>query len=304
MAPMPDSKHVALLLKGVDAWNRNRPDRPCLSDADLDHLDLRGIDLRHAQMWGVNFTGTDLSDAILDDAHLPHAYLVRARLINTSLQGADLGQAWVYGAAIWDIRGVPKDESWLSITPDDSRFFDKETTDLRVSGLLTAQFMYSMATRGSAGPPGAALGELIDSLARTTVLLLGRFSEERKALLNSIRGVLLKSRSLLPILFDFKKPTNRDLTETIMFLATSSRLIIADLTDPSSVPHELASLVPNLPSVPLIPIIAEGQSPYAMFEHLSRYPWVLPVHSYRSEADLLAALPELIRHAERAVARP
>src|SRR5262249_7876269 len=51
----------------------------------------------------------------------------------------------------------------------------------------------------------------------------------------------LRKHDLLPILFDFEKPDNRDLTGTVQTLANMARFIIADLTDPSCVPHELAS---------------------------------------------------------------
>lgn len=296
MPPMPDSKHVDLLRQGPEVWNRNRPKRPNLADADLDHLNLRGVDLSHAQMWGVNFCGTDLSEAILDKAHLPHANLTRARLIRTSLEGADLGQAWVYGAAIWDTRGVPSDESWLSITPDGADY--SPGNHLRASGLQMAQFLYSLMSRRADRRSGAAIGGLIDSLTRMLVLLLGRFSAERMAILEAVHGALSRQHSLYPVLFDFKKPDARDLTETLVIMAHASRLIIADLTDPSSVPHELTSIIPNLPSVPVVPIIAQGHSEYAMFEHWRRYPWVMPIHRYNGEAALIAALPSLLAQAE------
>jgi uncharacterized protein YjbI with pentapeptide repeats len=300
MPPLPDSKHVELLRRGVVQWNANRPAWPNLADADLDHLDLREANLAHAGMWGCNLHGSDLSGAILDHADLAHANLTRTRLVGTSLDGTDLFGAWVYGAAIWDIRGVPKDD-WLSIQPDGSRYWEDDAVKLRVSGIKTAQFMYAMATRGDPGRNGAAVGELVEALGRVTVLLLGRFSEERKLLLSLIQEILLNTHALLPVIFDFAKPSARDLTETVMFLATSSRLIIADLTDPASVPHELASIVPQLPSVPVFPIIAKGQAPYAMFEHLTRYPWVTPVYEYESETDLASVLPELLRQADKAI---
>ena len=59
------------------------------------------------------------------------------------------------------------------------------------------------------------------------MLILGRFTEERKAVLHAIRDVL-RDHNLVPVLFDFEGPRNRDLTETISTLAHLSRTIVAD----------------------------------------------------------------------------
>lgn len=294
MPPIADSEHVNLLLQGVEEWNRRRPRWANLADADLVNLDLRGANLSNVGMWGVNLMRSDLSDAILDGSDLEHASLTRCRLIRTSVSGTRFHGAWIYGAAIWDLRGQPASEDWLGITPDGSHYFEPDAIQLRVDGLALAQFMYTMAASARQTPNDAALGRLLDALGKSNVLLLGRFTEERKVLLDTIRNSLLTSRTLFPVVFDFKKPVARDLTETLMFLATSSRLIVVDLTDPSSVPHELASIVPTLPSIPVIPLIARGSVAYAMFEHLQRYPWVMPIFTYTAVDDVLSELPRLV----------
>jgi hypothetical protein len=58
----------------------------------------------------------------------------------------------------------------------------------------------------------------------------------------------LRQRDYTPVLFDFGKSASKDLTGTIQTLANMARFVIADLTDPKSVPHELAMLVPTTPS--------------------------------------------------------
>jgi hypothetical protein len=73
-----------------------------------------------------------------------------------------------------------------------------------------------------------------------------------------------------------------------------ARFIIADLTDPSSVPHELATVVPGT-VVPVQTIILEGQREYAMFVDLkTRYNWVLKPYRYKSKERLIAQLSERV----------
>jgi hypothetical protein len=104
----------------------------------------------------------------------------------------------------------------------------------------------------------------------------------------------LRQRDYLPVLFDFDKPASKDLTETVQTLANMARFIIADLTDPSSVPHELAMLVPNT-MIPVQPILPKGQREFAMFMDLGRrYPWVLKPYSYASPEQLKADLIERV----------
>jgi hypothetical protein len=125
------------------------------------------------------------------------------------------------------------------------------------------------------------------------VLILGRFTPERKAVLDALREELRK-RNYSPVLFDFEKPASRDLTETVSTLAHLARFIIVDLTDPSSAPHEVATVIPHT-VVPVQPLILDGEREYSMFRDLrQRYHWVLPTHSYTDQAHLLATLKEQI----------
>ena len=79
-----------------------------------------------------------------------------------------------------------------------------------------------------------------------------------------------------------------------------ARFVIADITDARSIPQELMAIVPNLPSLPVQPILLASQQEYGMFEHFKRYPWVLEAVLYDDQAALLAELREkVIEPAER-----
>ena len=142
---------------------------------------------------------------------------------------------------------------------------------------------------------------VIDTITTKVVLILGRFTDERKIVLDALRGELRK-RDYLPILFDFDKPANRTTEETITLLAQMARFVIADISDAKSVLQELQAIIPQLPSVAVLPLIIANQGEPGMFEHFQRYPWVLPVHRYDTPAHLLADLSDrVIRPAETKV---
>jgi hypothetical protein len=140
--------------------------------------------------------------------------------------------------------------------------------------------------------------EVIDTITSKSVLILGRFTEERKPVLETLRQEL-RQRNYLPILFDFEKPRNRDTDETITLLARMARFVVADISDAKSVLQELRAIVPDLPSVPVQPIILSTQEEPGMFDFYRNRPSFLSVHRYTSQEQLIAELGEkIIRPAE------
>jgi hypothetical protein len=163
---------------------------------------------------------------------------------------------------------------------------DPKEPSITVDNLEVAQFIYLLLNNNK-------IRDVIETIARKAVLILGRFTPERKTVLDALRDAL-RQHDYLPILFDFEKPASRDITETISTLAHLARFIIADLTDPSSIPQELQAIVPTL-AVPVQPVLLEGKREYAMFVDFPKtYHWVLPVHYYIDQVDLLATLKEQV----------
>lgn len=272
-----------------------------LTRANLDHADLVGCDfgqanligatLRNSQLNNVNFSGANLNEAILTGANLSktnlsNADLKGADLRNVNLDGANLlfanvdkvniSGSRVHGINVWDLRGNFVAQSDLVITPKDS-------PAITVDNIKIAQFIYSILNNEE-------IRHVIDVLTSKSVLILGRFSlPERKTIIESLRSKL-REYNLLPIVFDFDRPIDRDFTETIKTLAGLSYFVIADITNPKSSPLELQATVPDY-QIPFVPIIQEGEYPFAMMTNLqSKYNWVLDTVSYDSLESLLKIL--------------
>jgi len=128
--------------------------------------------------------------------------------------------------------------------------------------------------------------DVIETITSKAVLILGRFTPERKAVLDAIKDEL-RLRNYLPIVFDFENAANKSVDEIVNLLARMSRFVIADITDAKSIPQELRGFVPDNPSIPIVPLIWKAQHEYAMFDYFRNFPWVLPLHEYESPEQLM-----------------
>jgi uncharacterized protein YjbI with pentapeptide repeats len=246
-----------------------------LSRANLDVANLIDASLNRADLRGAYLRGADLAGADLRGANLLGADLTRAALIETNLENATLTGAKVYGISVWDVKLQNAIQTSLVITPN----FQPEIT---VDNLEVAQFIYLLLNN-------VKIRDVIDTITSKAVLILGRFTPERKATLDALRDAL-RSHNYLPIVFDFERPASRDFTETVSTLAHLARFVIADLTDPRSIPQELAKIIPDLLSVPVRPLLLGSQSGWATFSDLARYPQVIPPLHYTDDRMLLSCL--------------
>jgi uncharacterized protein YjbI with pentapeptide repeats len=267
-------------LDGVDFVERDLSEhvlrRANLRQANLSKTNLSRADLREADLTEANLAGAQLHDADLRGAKLLRANLNGAMLLNAKIEKAMVSGSSIYGISVWDLQGEFTGQKDLIITPENAPL-------ITVDNIEVAQFIYLILHNEK-------IRHVINTLTSKSVLILGRFAiPERKAILDALRNKL-REYNLLPIVFDFDRPTDKDFTETIKTLAGLCYFVIADITNPKSAPLELQATVPDY-QIPFVPIIQEGEHPFAMMVDLhKKYNWVLEPRSYDSIDTLMKAL--------------
>jgi hypothetical protein len=296
--------HLKMLQQGVKAWNEWRTKessvRPDLSGANLNRLEFEGANLRKAnldntQLDSAVLCGADLREASLKEANLFGAHLQRAdlrkanlrfsNLLDADLRGADLTGSLVFGTAAWSLKLDGTIQRDLVITA----FGEPEVT---VDNIEVAQFVYLLLHNEK-------IRDAIDTIGKKGVLLLGRFTGGRIAILERLREELRK-RDFVPMVFNFDKPKTKDFTETVRLLASMSRFVVVDITNPRSAPLELQAIVPEY-MIPFVPILERGEEPFSMFRDLwiKHRQWVLDPISYPSVDRLIEVLDtEIIQPAQ------
>jgi hypothetical protein len=255
-----------------------------LMGADLSRANLINAHLVTANLSGANLTranlfGADLLGADLTNADLTGATLANANLANARIEGAKVSGSWVYGVNVRDLNGEFAEQTDLIIT-------HRGQPTITVDNIKVAQFVYLFLHNEE-------IREAIGTLTSKTVLL-GHFAlPDRKAILETLKDGLRKY-DLLPIVFEFERPSEKDFTDTIRTLANLSYFVIADMTNPKSAPLELPASLPDY-QVPFVPIIQVGERPFSMMAGLhKKYNWVLEPIPYTSAAMLRQELKPAI----------
>jgi hypothetical protein len=241
-----------------------------LREASFYEALLFRTELLEADLRGVNLCRTDLRGP-----NLAAASLTAARIIECNLDDSDITGCRVYGASVWDASLAGVTQRDLIITPEGQ-------PSITVDNLEVAQFVYLLLNN-------AKIRDVIDTITSKAVLILGRFTPERRRTLDAPRDAL-RAKNYLPIVFDFEKPAHRDFTETVSTLAHLARFVIADLTDPESISQELTATVPRLLSVPIRPLLLGDQREWGMFGDLAHYPQVIEPLHYTNDAMLMSCL--------------
>src|SRR6516165_4389529 len=290
---MPEEEHLKILKQGVEQWNKWRLEnaiRPDLSganlsganligtdliDAYLSFADLSGANLSSANLSGANLIGSNLIGANLTGADLTDADLSRSGLVETDFTNATITGCRTYGASAWNVTLVGTVQHNLVITKEGEPV-------VTVDDLEVGQFIYLILNN-------TKIRNVINTITSKGVLILGRFSNpQRKSVLDGLREAL-RNFDLLPIVFDFDPPTDKDYTKTVQTLARMSLFVIADLTSPRSTPLELEATVKQfkIPYIPIIDISVDPRSFGIPVDPENSFYWVLATPKYESKEDLL-----------------
>src|SRR5437868_354181 len=162
---MANKELVQLLQQGSKVWNEWR----------RQHLEVN-IDLSEATLSDANLSEADLRETNLSRANLSRATLSRTTLIGTNLTRATLNQCTIYGISVWNVQLDGAKQENLVIT-------DYGEPAITVDNLKVAQFIYLQLNN-------AEIRDVIDTIAKKAVLILGRFTPERKAVLDAIKEAL------------------------------------------------------------------------------------------------------------------
>jgi hypothetical protein len=207
-------------------------------------------------------------------------------MVDSNLEGAVLSGSQIYGVSAWKVKVDLKTEQRdLVIT-------DENEPKVTVDNVEVAQLVHLLLHNEK-------IRDVIDTVGRKGVLLLGRFTEGRIKVLERLREELRK-RGYVPIIFNFDKPETKDFTETVRLLAGLSKFVIADITNPRAAPLELQATVPEI-MVPFQPIIEQGEKPFSMLQDLwiKHNDWVFEPIEYSSVDRLVETMDaEIIGPAE------
>ncbi|MGP1347359.1 MAG: pentapeptide repeat-containing protein [Phycisphaerales bacterium] len=228
-----------------------------------------------AEEKSVSIGRTDFSGCQINDCDLSYSNFTRA-----DLSGADISDSRIYGANFTDIVATGLRQRSLNISPED------EWPAVSVDNVHIASLMRLVLDNKE-------LGQIIDSLGSKTVLLLSRFSDGFAPELQMMREVLAEN-DLVPLIFDFDPPARKSNLQTIKIMASIARFAIVNISDPRSVPFEIAA-IEDIPKFPTQLIIREGEEPFGMLDGLYQdRPNIYPPIAYRSVDHLRELLNDTI----------
>ena len=255
-----------------------------LSWAALSQATLTEANLYKANLRGADLSGTDLSSTDLSGADLSGVDLQRAILLGTQMENSRLTGCRVYGISTWDLKldGAVQNDLTITqviVTPEAEPV-------IQVDNLELAPLIHLLLNSEKAR-------QVVAATTSKAVLILGRFTDKRKRVLDAIRNEL-RRRDYIPLLLEFGETTKRNLTRTIARLAQIARFVLADLTDAEGLPEELDHVVPLLPSVAVLPILVSSERNWELYNPFLEHPWVLSIGRYSSEQSLLARLEDEI----------
>jgi uncharacterized protein YjbI with pentapeptide repeats len=231
-----------------------------IETASFYECSFKGAVFCNSNIHDVDFTRSIFNNVTFTDCHLKRIILYCTSLVYCRFVNGSVSDSSVFGVNAWNISLDNTLQSNLIVesysdTNEKGRFGVVSVDDIEL-----AQFINLILNNEK-------VFNVFNAMSSKIVLILGRFTEERKITLDLIRSEL-KNRNYSPIIFDFEKPIQKDLTGTILALSQMAGFIIADLTDGTSVPYELGTIIPQLRRTPLLPILLSGSKGFSMSQEM------------------------------------
>jgi uncharacterized protein YjbI with pentapeptide repeats len=229
-----------------------------MTQADLRWANLSVSDLRHACLSEADFRGANLRGTNLSAANL-----MKARLVETNFEGANLEGCAVYGISAWELKLEGARQLNLRITPEDE-------PAIIADNLEVAQFLYLHLHN-------TYIRDVIGTIGKKVVLIMGEFSDERLDVLEAVQEVL-RQHHYVPVFLSVAADDMLAKPETLELLAQLARFILVDVTEAESA-TEIVNHILRHSTVPVQPIA--WQSAMLMDE---------PLWANRLQADALLPL--------------
>jgi uncharacterized protein YjbI with pentapeptide repeats len=245
---------------GVQIKGRNRLDFAGVDLSDVDVLDAfaEGLDLHGAvienavfeegdfsratfagaTLRNTRFNKTILTGANFDGASIRNCNLNRVNLVGASFRVEEITETVVYGIAAWDLETSPAMRQSKLVVERTYGFYSDLVAEgkvpLTVDDIELAQFIHYLTNHKK-------LRDMLNLLNERGVLLLGRFRDGGLERLHALRD-WFAGRGYMAMIFDFARPDNLDLLETVVTMAGLSRFVVADLSGPR-VPGEVHAIL-------------------------------------------------------------
>lgn len=267
--------------------------RGCVfNDTHFEEGDFSRANFGCATFHNTKFNKTILTGANFDGATFVNCNLNRVNLVGASFRVREITETVVYGIASWDLQmsdDIKQSKLVIEKTYDlYSDLIQQGKVPMMVDDIELAQFVYYLSNHKK-------MRDALNILNDRGVLLLGRFKDGGLERLYNMRE-WFQGKGYMPMIFDFARPDNLSLTETVVTMAGLSKFVVVDLSG-SSVPAELQAILTQIKK----PVLAFGD-PYALFPDLADQTSVISIQD--DDSNLLSSLEENLSdieslHAER-----
>jgi hypothetical protein len=190
--------------------------------------DFSSVNFRGATFRNTTSNKTIFTSANFDGATFVNCNLNRANFTGANFRVNEIIETVVYGISAWDIETSPDSkQSRLVIEKTYELYSDliaQGKVPMTVDDIELAQFFHYLMNH-------KRLRDTLNVLNNRGVLLLGRFKNGGLERLYSIRE-WLQARGYMAMIFDFGRPENMDLIETVITMAGLAKFVIADLSGP------------------------------------------------------------------------